>query len=127
VALIDGGMRGEDVYRNEVEFTPGPEPTVAMALAAYRHAEATDAAVRSMALTTPAGAEGPTSAGCCSMINETARHAGHAATRASARRHDRRVTWRHGATSVGSPCRSWTRSGEPHRALGAQWQEKGFA
>jgi len=78
---IDGGMRGEDVYRNEVEFTPGPELTVAAALAAYYiRAAATDAAVRSMALTDPCPrAEGTDLRWVLlHLINETARHAGHA-------------------------------------------------
>jgi uncharacterized damage-inducible protein DinB len=78
---IDGGMRGEEVYRNEVEFTPGPELTVAAALAAYRaRAEATEAAVRSMALTDPCRrAEGTDLRWVLlHLINETARHAGHA-------------------------------------------------
>ena len=78
---IDGGMRGEDVYRNEVEFTPGPELTVAAALAAYRNrADATNAAVRSMALSDPCRRQAGTDLRwvLLHLINETARHAGHA-------------------------------------------------
>ena len=79
---IDGGMRGQEVSRRQEEFRPGPELTVAAALDAYRtRAAATDAYVRSM----PSLAEP-----CCSgdatdlrwvllhLLNETARHAGHA-------------------------------------------------
>ena len=86
---IDGGMQGQDVARSrgEEEFRPGPELTVAGALVAYQdRAVATDAVVRGMpSLDEP----------CCwgddldvrwvllHLINETARHAGHAdATRA---------------------------------------------
>jgi uncharacterized damage-inducible protein DinB len=81
---IDGGMLGEPVSRSEMEFTPGSELTVASAVQAYRRrADKTDAAVRSM----------PSLAQQCHraedlaadlrwvllhLINETARHAGHA-------------------------------------------------
>lgn len=79
---IDGGMLGQEVSRSEEEFRPGPELTVEAALARYRErAAATDAAVRSM----------PSLAAPCRwgegtdlrwvllhLINETARHAGHA-------------------------------------------------
>jgi uncharacterized damage-inducible protein DinB len=78
---IDGGIRGEDVSRSEQEFRPGPALTVATAVGAYRdRAAATDQAVRST----------PLSARCAwgedtdlrwvvlHLINETARHAGHA-------------------------------------------------
>ncbi len=33
---IDGTMRGEDTSRLDAEFSPGPELTVATAIAAYR-------------------------------------------------------------------------------------------
>ena len=79
---IDGGMLGEEVSRHEEEFHPGPELTVDAALAAYRErAGATEATVRSI----------PTLDAPClrgqgrdlrwvliHLINETARHAGHA-------------------------------------------------
>ncbi len=83
---IEGGMRGREVSRlSEEEFRPGPEVTVEDALAAYRErAAATDAAVRAMASLTE-----PSSGGrwgeqtdlrwvLIHLINETARHAGHA-------------------------------------------------
>jgi uncharacterized damage-inducible protein DinB len=79
---IDGGMLGEQTSRSEEEFRPGPELTVTAAVAAYRErAKATEAAVREM----------PSLAELCRtregtdlrwvllhLINETARHAGHA-------------------------------------------------
>ena len=79
---IDGGMRGQEVSRREEEFRPGPELTVEAALGAYRtRAAATDAYVRSV----PSLAE-PCRSGDATdlrwvllhLINETARHAGHA-------------------------------------------------
>lgn len=78
---IDGSMRGEQVHRHEEEFTPGPELTVTAAVAAYRdRAAATDAAVRSMALDTPTREGHGTDLRwvLIHLINETARHAGHA-------------------------------------------------
>jgi hypothetical protein len=78
---IDGSMRGAEVSRSEAEFRPGPELTVAAGLAAYRsRAEATDAAVRTMALTDPCRREAGTDLRwvLLHLINETARHAGHA-------------------------------------------------
>ncbi len=78
---IDGGMRGAEVSRGEEEFRPGPELTVDAALAAYRaRARATDAAVRTMALTDPCTREAGTDLRwvLLHLINETARHAGHA-------------------------------------------------
>ncbi len=79
---IDGGMRGEQTSRSEEEFRPGPELTVTAAVAAYRErAAATDEAVRSI----PSLAEPcRTQEGAdlrwvlLHLINETARHAGHA-------------------------------------------------
>ena len=78
---IDGGMRGADVHRSEAEFRPGPELSVVDALAAYRtRADATDAAVRSMSLAEPCRHEPGTNLRwvLLHLINETARHAGHA-------------------------------------------------
>jgi uncharacterized damage-inducible protein DinB len=78
---IDGSLRGEEVHRHEEEFTPGPDLTVREALDAYRaRAAATDAFARSTPLDTP------TREGfgidlrwvLVHLINETARHAGHA-------------------------------------------------
>jgi len=78
---IEGGMRGADVSRSEAEFRPGPELTVDAALTAYRtRADATDEAVRTMALTDPCRWEPGTDLRwvLLHLINETARHAGHA-------------------------------------------------
>ena len=79
---IDGGMLGAEVDRTEEEFRPGDELTVPSAVAAYRErAATTEAAVRRI---------GDLSAPCAwgegrdlrwvllHLINETARHAGHA-------------------------------------------------
>jgi uncharacterized damage-inducible protein DinB len=79
---IDGGMRGQPYSRDEQEFHPGPELTVPATMAAYRaRAVATDAFVRAA----PSLAE-PCLRGqgrdlrwvLLHLINETARHAGHA-------------------------------------------------
>ncbi|HUR49995.1 MAG TPA: DUF664 domain-containing protein [Acidimicrobiales bacterium] len=78
---VDGSIRGEEVHRHEAEFTPGPELTVAAAVAAYRvRATATDSAVRSMPLDTPTREGFGTDLRwvLLHLINETARHAGHA-------------------------------------------------
>ncbi len=79
---IEGAMLGRDVSRSEEEFHPGPELTVGAALAAYRERAAiTNEVARAM----PSLAE-PTKRGdgtdlrwvLLHLINETARHAGHA-------------------------------------------------
>ena len=78
---IDGSILGGEVERREEEFTPGPELTVAAAVAAYRErAEATDAVVRRLPLDTPAREGHGTDLRwvLLHLINETARHAGHA-------------------------------------------------
>jgi uncharacterized damage-inducible protein DinB len=78
---IDGGLLGHDVSRDEAEFRPGPELTVAAALAAYRdRAAATDAAVRALPLDAPcAFVDGADLRWVLlHLVNETARHAGHA-------------------------------------------------
>ena len=78
---IEGGMRGQEVSRSEEEFRPGPELTVAAALDAYRErAAATDATVRAMSLTAPCrwGEQTDLRWVLLHLINETARHAGHA-------------------------------------------------
>jgi uncharacterized damage-inducible protein DinB len=81
---IDGGFRGAEVSRSEAEFAPGPEVTAAGALDAYRQrAAATDAAVRSLPLTTPCQRD-PHQQGrdlrwvLLHLIHETAQHCGHA-------------------------------------------------
>ena len=79
---IDGGMLGEQTSRSEEEFRPGPELTVTAAVAAYRErAKATEAAVREMAsLAEPCRTREGTDLRwvLLHLINETARHAGHA-------------------------------------------------
>jgi len=79
---IDGGMRGQPTSRGEAEFTPGPDLSLAAATAAYRaRAEATDAFVRSAASLNQPSLQGD---GrdlrwvLLHLINETARHTGHA-------------------------------------------------
>ena len=78
---IDGGFRGVDVSREEAEFSPPADLTVAAAVAAYRErAAATDAVVRSTPLDMPCQREEGTDLRwvLVHLVNETARHAGHA-------------------------------------------------
>jgi uncharacterized damage-inducible protein DinB len=81
---IDGGFGGAAVSRPETEFTPGQDLSVDLALDSYRaRAAATDEAIRSMTLdqgSDPAGwARGHDLRWVVlHLINETARHAGHA-------------------------------------------------
>ncbi|MDQ6674292.1 MAG: DinB family protein [Chloroflexota bacterium] len=79
---IDGGMRGEQVSRDEAEFRPGPELTVNGAVEAYRaRADVTDAYVRSVpSLGVPCTRRDGTDLRwvLLHLINETGRHAGHA-------------------------------------------------
>lgn len=79
---IDGTMLGGPVDERPDEYRPGPELTVAAASAAYRaRARVTDAAVLAMpSLTEPsrAGSEVDLRWVLLHLINETARHAGHA-------------------------------------------------
>ena len=78
---IDGALEGADVERRDDEFTPGTDLTVAAAVAAYRtRAEATVEAVRSMPLDAPTREGHGTDLRwvLLHLINETARHAGHA-------------------------------------------------
>ena len=79
---IDGAMLGVETSRSEAEFTPGPELTVDAAITLYRaRGAATDSAVWSIASLAQ-----PTKLGdgtdlrfvLVHLINETARHAGHA-------------------------------------------------
>ena len=61
-------MRGQEVSRSEEEFRPGPELTVAAALAAYRErAAATEACGPDAAAgrTLPVGRADAICAGCC--------------------------------------------------------------
>jgi uncharacterized damage-inducible protein DinB len=78
---IDGAMRGAETTRLDAEFQPDAELTVASAVDAYRaRAEATDAYVRSTPLTLPTRTADGTDLRwvLLHLINETARHAGHA-------------------------------------------------
>ena len=81
---IDGGIGGQQVSRSESEFRPGPELTVPDALAAYRRrAQATDAAARAASSLAQPCLRGEDAGRdlrwvLLHLINETARHAGHA-------------------------------------------------
>ena len=79
---IDGAMRGAaTIDRLEQEFRPGPELPVARAVAAYRaRAAATDDYVRSTSLAERSRNDDGTDLRwvVLHLINETARHAGHA-------------------------------------------------
>lgn len=81
---IDGGFGGAEVSRTDEEFRPGSEVSLDAARAAYRQqAAATDAAVRNLPLdqiSDPRSwAEGKELRWVLlHLINETARHAGHA-------------------------------------------------
>lgn len=79
---VDGELLGRPTGKTEDEYFPGPELTIEAAIAAYRErAEATDAAVRELGdLGTPTRAADGTDLRfvLIHLINETARHAGHA-------------------------------------------------
>ena len=78
---IAGTMRGEPTGRSEEEFRPGPELTVAAALNSYRdRARATEELVRTSPLDRPAadGSGRDLRWVLLHLIEETARHAGHA-------------------------------------------------
>lgn len=78
---IDGAMCSADTERLDEEFRPGEELTVESGVAAYRaRADATDAYVRSTPLTqaTRNGDGTDLRWVVLHLINETARHAGHA-------------------------------------------------
>jgi uncharacterized damage-inducible protein DinB len=79
---IDGGFRGAEVSRSEDEFTPGPELRLEAAIAAYRRrGESTESTVRSLeTLEVPCRRREGSDARwvLLHLINETARHAGHA-------------------------------------------------
>jgi uncharacterized damage-inducible protein DinB len=79
---IDGGILGRAVSRSAEEFRPGTELGVQAAVAAYRRrGEATDAVVRaSTSLGVPCLLEESADLRwvLLHLINETARHAGHA-------------------------------------------------
>jgi len=81
---IDGGFGGAEVGRREEELAPGEDVTLGDAVAAYRRrAVATDARVRSMPLAETSAADSWGGGHdlrwvVLHLINETARHAGHA-------------------------------------------------
>jgi uncharacterized damage-inducible protein DinB len=78
---IDGAMRGEQTSRHDTEFRPGAELPVASAVTAYRvRSVATDDYVRLTPLTQPTRNGDGTDLRwvLLHLINETARHAGHA-------------------------------------------------
>jgi uncharacterized damage-inducible protein DinB len=78
---IDRSMLGEVVTKPDDEYCPGPELTVAAAVEAYQaRAEKTDAIVRSLPLTQRVRDDGGYDLRwvLLHLINETARHAGHA-------------------------------------------------
>jgi uncharacterized damage-inducible protein DinB len=81
---IDGAFFGVEVSRSDSEFIPGPDAPLDATLDAYRaRGAATDAAVRAMSLeqvSDPTGwGEGMSLRWVLlHLINETARHAGHA-------------------------------------------------
>lgn len=78
---IDGAMLGHQTSRSEAEFRPGPELTVEGALTAYvSRADATDSTVRQLPLNRLSVSEHGADLRwvLIHLINETARHAGHA-------------------------------------------------
>ena len=78
---INGGMLGEPVSRDEAEFRPGTELTASAAREAYREqARVTDTTARSLPLDQPCDRNPGTDLRwvLLHLINETARHAGHA-------------------------------------------------
>lgn len=78
---IDGGMLGEVVSKDDSEYRPGAELSVVDAIARYRaRAVSTDATVRSLPLDAPCGRYPGADLRwvLLHLINETARHAGHA-------------------------------------------------
>jgi uncharacterized damage-inducible protein DinB len=79
---IDGEMLGHPTGKSDDEYLPGPELKIEAAIEAYRaRAAATDAAVRNLThLSTPTRARDGTDLRfvLLHLINETARHAGHA-------------------------------------------------
>ena len=79
---IDGEMLGAETGKQDSEYTPGPELTIDRAIARYvARAERTDAAVREIGDLTAPGRSGDGTDPrfvLLHLINETARHAGHA-------------------------------------------------
>jgi uncharacterized damage-inducible protein DinB len=80
---MDGGFLGLPIERSETEFHPGAELTIDAALGAYQdRAGRTDVVSRSSPLDAPCRLGGEEGRGLrwvlLHLINETARHAGHA-------------------------------------------------
>jgi hypothetical protein len=78
---LDGKMLGAETSRSEAEFRPGPELTASDAAARYRvRAEATERTVRSLPVSEPCrdGSGRDLRWVLLHLIEETARHAGHA-------------------------------------------------
>jgi uncharacterized damage-inducible protein DinB len=78
---IDGGMTGASVSRSEDEFSPANRTPIAETLQRYRdRATRTDAVVRRLPLSAPCALEPGADLRwvLLHLINETARHAGHA-------------------------------------------------
>jgi uncharacterized damage-inducible protein DinB len=78
---IDGGMLGEPVSRSESEFSADSPTPIGTALAAYvQRAARTEQVVRQLPLDTACALEAGTDLRwvLLHLINETARHAGHA-------------------------------------------------
>jgi uncharacterized damage-inducible protein DinB len=78
---IDGKMLGAETSRSEAEFRPGPELTVADAVARYRdRGAATARTVLTLSVTEPCrdGSGRDLRWVLLHLIEETARHAGHA-------------------------------------------------
>jgi uncharacterized damage-inducible protein DinB len=81
---IDGAFRGAEVYRTEAEFTPDDELSIDAAVRAYRNRAAeTDSVVLGLGIeqrSDPSGWAGGHDLRfvLLHLINETARHAGHA-------------------------------------------------
>jgi uncharacterized damage-inducible protein DinB len=81
---VDGGILGEQVSRAEEEFQPGTERSIEGALAAYRERQIKTDAIVSAAPSLTEPCRGWDGEGkdlrwvLLHLINETARHAGHA-------------------------------------------------
>lgn len=78
---IDGGFGGASVRRDEAEFTPDRKRTVAEVVDRYQQRGVlTEEAVRSLSLTQPCQLDPSVNLRwvLLHLINETARHAGHA-------------------------------------------------
>jgi hypothetical protein len=79
---MDGGFEGADVFQDEDEFHPGPELSLAVAIENYKaRAAKTDGMIRTIPLTrigTGWGKGNDLRFIALHILDETARHAGHA-------------------------------------------------